>query len=52
MMNYYEISEIKGLWVIWQVTNNGCSYTRIKSYKTKAGAENWAAKQWLQVIWR
>ena len=52
-MMYYEIYNQSGLWVIWQVSNGGQYYhERVKSFKTKKGAENWAAKQWNKVIWR
>lgn len=51
-MTYYEISENRDLWIIWKWTNNGQHGERFKSFKTRKGAENWAAKQWYQVIWR
>lgn len=51
-MKYYEICYMTGAYVVWEVTDNGCTYSRIKSFKTKKGAENWAKKQWLRVIWR
>jgi hypothetical protein len=51
-MMYYEISESRGLWIIWKWTNNSQHCERFKSFKTRKGAENWAAKQWCQVIWR
>ena len=51
MMNWFEIYETRGLWVIWKWTGD-VHAERIKSFKTKKSAENWAAKQWLRVIWR
>ena len=51
-MMYYEIYNQGDLWVIWKITNYGQHYERFKSFKTKKGAENWAAKQWYRVIWR
>ena len=51
-MMYYEVYEVNGLWEIWKVTNCGSCYTRFKAYKTRKGAENWARKQWYEVIWR
>lgn len=51
-MMYYEIYNFNGIWEIWKWTNNGANGVRYKSFKTKKGAENWAAKQWVRVIWR
>lgn len=51
-MMYYEIYNQNDLWVIWKWTNNGQHGERVKSFKTKKGAESWAAKQWYRVIWR
>lgn len=51
-MMYYEIYNQGGLWVIWKISNGGQHYERFKSFKTKRGAEGWAAKQWNKVIWR
>lgn len=53
-MTYYEIYNRNNKWEIWKFTNNGieCKCSFFKSYKTKLGVENWAAKQWNRVIWR
>lgn len=50
---YYEICFKNDLWVVWKWTNNGVSVDceRIKSFKTKKGAENWARKQWERIVW-
>lgn len=50
-MTYYEICLMRDLWVVWKVTSD-VHYERVKSFKTRKGAENWAAKQWARVIWR
>lgn len=50
-MYYYEICNQRGLWVVWKWDFHYHA-ERVKSFKTKAGAENWAAKQWVTVIWR
>lgn len=53
-MIYYEIYNQNGIYEIWKMLDNGISYkySRVKVYKTRAGAEKWASKQWYQVIWR
>lgn len=51
-MTYYEIYNINGLWEIWKWTNDGQCGERFKAFKTRKGAENWARKQWAEVIWR
>lgn len=51
-MMYYDVYEINGLWEVWKWTNNGAHGERYKSFKTRKGAENWAAKQWHPVYWR
>jgi len=52
-MTYYEIYNRNGKWEIWKWTNNGisCTCSHFKTFKTKKGAENWAAKQWDRVTW-
>lgn len=50
-MTYYEISKVGDLWVVWKVSGD-YYFERVKSFKTEKGARNWAAKQWLRVIWR
>ena len=50
-MKYYEIYNWDGIWVIWEWDYYG-NGRRFKSFKTKKGAENWAAKQCYRVIWR
>lgn len=50
-MTYYEIYCVRGVYQIWKWDGEAHA-TRFKSFKTKKGAENWAAKQWLRVIWR
>ena len=49
---YYEVFNQDGLWIIWRWINHGQHGERFKSFKTKKGAENWAKKQWHEVIWR
>lgn len=51
-MLYFEIYENRGGYEIWRWTNNGQHGERFKFFKTRKGAENWASKQWYQVIWR
>lgn len=52
-MKYYEIwQNNSGTWGVYQVTNDGQTYQLIKHYRTKKGAENWAKRQWYNVIWR
>ena len=53
-MTHYEIYFFKGQYEIWKCHNNGIHYhtIRLRVFKTKKGAENWARKQWNQVIWR
>ena len=51
-MTYYEIYNWNGNWEIWKWTDCGAHCERFKVFKTKKGAENWAKKQWYQVIWR
>ena len=51
-MMYYEIYNLNGGYEIWKWTCNGTQGERFKFFKTKKGAENWAAKQWAKVIWR
>lgn len=51
-MTYYEVYFINNIYEVWKWTNNGCHAERFKSFKTRKGVENWAAKQWCQVIWR
>lgn len=52
-MTYYEIYYHNNRYEIWKWVNNGytCKCSFFKSYKTRKGAENWAAKQWYQVTW-
>lgn len=49
----YVIGYHNGKWEIWKWVNNGytarCEF--FKSYKTKKGAEKWAAEQWNRVTW-
>jgi hypothetical protein len=52
MMTYYEIYFFNNKWEIWKYTNYGLHAELFKTFKTKKGAENWAAKQWYQVIWK
>lgn len=51
-MTYYEIYQWNGGYEVWKWTNMGQHGERFKFFKTKKGAENWAAKQWYRVIWR
>lgn len=51
-MIYYEIYNWGGKWEVWKYTDSGAHGERIKVFKTKTGAEKWAAKQWYRVIWR
>ena len=51
-MMYYEIYNQNSLWVVWKWTNFGANAERVKTFKTRKAAENWAAKQWAEVIWR
>ena len=51
-MTYYEIYNMNGTYEIWKWTGGGAHCERIKTFKTRKGAENWAAKQWHEVIWR
>lgn len=52
-MKHYEIAQDKnGIWMIYEVTEYGCRYQLIKTFKTKKGAEGWAKKTWYRVIWR
>ena len=51
-MTYYEIYFNRGIYEVWKWTNGGMHCERFKSFKTRKGAENWAAKQWAKVIWR
>jgi len=51
-MMYYEIYNIDDLWEIWKWTNGGAHGERVKAYKSEKAARNWAAKQWVRVIWR
>lgn len=52
-MIYYEIYYHNNRYEIWKWTNNGytCGCVLFKTFKTRKGAENWAAKQWNQVTW-
>lgn len=50
-MIYYEICHRNGLYEIWKWTGDYHA-ERIKSFKTRNGAENWARKQWARVIWK
>jgi len=51
---YYEIIFHNNVWKIWKWTNNGITVNceLFKVFKTRKGAENWARKQWDEVIWR
>lgn len=51
---YYEITFHNNVWKIWKWTNNGITVNceLFKVFKTRKGAENWARKQWGEVIWR
>jgi hypothetical protein len=51
-MMYYEIYEMRGGFEIWKWTGAGQQGERVKFFKTRKGAENWAKKQWCRVIWR
>ena len=53
-MTYYEIYYRNNRWDIWKWTNNGytCKCSLFKTYKTRQGAEKWAAQQWAQVSWQ
>ena len=51
-MMYYEIYQHGTTYEVWKWTNNGANAERIKSFKSKKAAESWAAKQWVEVIWR
>lgn len=51
-MMFYEIHYIRNVYQIWKWTDNGTHAELFKTFKTKKGAENWAAKQWYRVIWR
>lgn len=51
-MMYYEIYALPEGFEIWKWTNGGQHGERVKLFKTRKGAENWAKKQWHRVIWR
>jgi len=53
-MKSYEIYYRDNVYQIWQWVNNGVNVTctLFKTFKTRKGAENWARKQWDEVIWR
>jgi hypothetical protein len=51
-MTYYEIYNWNGGYEIWKWTNGGACGVKYKFFKSRKGAENWAAKQWNRVIWK
>lgn len=51
-MTYYEIRNWGNTYEVWKWTDDGQHGERFKSFKTRKGAESWAAKQRARVIWR
>lgn len=49
---YYEIYDMNGRWIVWEFSGNGFGCERVKSFKTKKGAEHWAKKQLTRITWK